>query len=293
MIVLSSNSNKRFYNPWASEKEAIYRPLGIILITLMLVIFGVIGFTLGIINLAKSDVTYMYYYSSWVYVVYLVLSAPDLLIEQAAAFLIEFTPLIERAIAGLSAFWVGIFLFFVYLPASYGLIFMKKWGWYIGLIAGIVSIIIGIYLLALASISYIIFVFGIVILVYLLGSVKYAFEKSDVEIVLKNLNQGTISDRLRAVKLLEFIIEERVFESLLETLNDSDSRVRAEAARVLGRLGEERAFDPLLPVLNDKNIKVRKTAGQALTQIIKNKTSFIKRKLHQRKLHHRNKIIRQ
>jgi hypothetical protein len=61
------------------------------------------------------------------------------------------------------------------LPASYGLFYMRKWGRYLAIIVGGLSIIAGIitlyYIVGLITL-----ILGIVLLAYLSGDVKYEFQ---------------------------------------------------------------------------------------------------------------------
>jgi hypothetical protein len=63
----------------------------------------------------------------------------------------------------------------IYLVTGAGLLTMKKWGYYLGLIMGILSIIGGVIGL-LFIIGIIPLIFGIVVVVYLAGDVKHEFE---------------------------------------------------------------------------------------------------------------------
>lgn len=72
---------------------------------------------------------------------------------------------------------VAIILIFSVLlfVSGIGLLYMKKWGYNIALIIGILSIIGGIFGL-LVLIGIIPLIFGIIVVVYLMGDVKYEFE---------------------------------------------------------------------------------------------------------------------
>jgi len=63
----------------------------------------------------------------------------------------------------------------LYVIAAVGLLKMKNWGRYLALIIGIFDIIVGVIGL-IAIVGLIPLIFGIIIVVYLAGDVKYEFE---------------------------------------------------------------------------------------------------------------------
>lgn len=100
---------------------------------------------------------------------------------------------IEITLANLSVVWVVPIPLIVYLPTIVGSLSLKKWGRYLGLTTGIVSIITGVYLLLptpfilgvitvyiSSVVRFLFFVilvaFGISAIVYLMMDVKYIFE---------------------------------------------------------------------------------------------------------------------
>lgn len=79
------------------------------------------------------------------------------------------------------ALWVVPIFGVMSVPASIGLFFMKIWGRYLGIILGIVSIILAVTLFLFGPyrfsllLTMIFLVFGVVLIVYLFGDLKYEF----------------------------------------------------------------------------------------------------------------------
>lgn len=172
----------------------------------------------------------------------------------------------------------GVFVIIptVYAISGIGLLSIKKWGRYLALITGVVSITIGLFSLLLLLMNYsfrlyiglILLLIGIIVIPVLMGDIKYAFEQIEVETLVRDLSQGIKELRISAAKVLRVVGGERAVEPLIQALEDSEWRVRAEAAKALGYIRDERAVKPLFQALNDKHKYVRAVAKRALIKII-------------------------
>ena len=71
---------------------------------------------------------------------------------------------------------VALVIFGIYFLSGVGLLYMKKWAYYLALFIGVSDIIAGIVLL-IFIVGIFPLVFGIILLVYLLRDVRYEFEQ--------------------------------------------------------------------------------------------------------------------
>ncbi len=162
-----------------------YRPGRVVALSIILIIFaflGVIGavaveliassmvqsaitnYVLGIINFYTLSYYYpippeeMQYYMS-------TLLSYAMLNFANTSFLVGYLHIITLVLL------VGVVL---YVAAAIGLLMMKNWGRYLGLLVATFNIIAGVFLL-IVVVGLLYIVFGIVMLAYLMGDVKYEF----------------------------------------------------------------------------------------------------------------------
>ncbi|MGQ9722332.1 MAG: hypothetical protein ACUVXA_13530 [Candidatus Jordarchaeum sp.] len=146
----------------------IYRPLGVTVIAIFFIITAVLGLTAGVMfeiyyvaNYINSIYTNLFFSLNLVY--YIPEYGIYYLFMGLSVAINDMSSVIYYHLA-VVAVLVGAF---VHLIASSGLLYMKKWGYYLTIIIRILNII------ALGIVG---IVLGIIILVYLLGDVKYEFE---------------------------------------------------------------------------------------------------------------------
>ncbi|MEM2959757.1 MAG: hypothetical protein QXS27_05005 [Candidatus Jordarchaeaceae archaeon] len=148
-----------------------YRPTGITALAIIFIIFGftdiVIGVTVEI--MAFSWFNNRILESFWTYIFSLT-SPPEF--WPIHPFIIFLTGYFDTLSIMNLAHLAAIILFISSVPqfvASMGLLLMKRWGYYLALIIGILNIVVGV-------VTLINLVIGIILVCYLMGDVKYEFE---------------------------------------------------------------------------------------------------------------------
>ncbi len=105
-------------------------------------IIGMVGFLLGMTILYNSSFIYLYNFSEVYHYGHEVFNYP----LEDPIFKFEAVRSLIRSEAEISVAWVYLILPLVHLPVGIGYFRMKKWGWYIGLLGGVICIIISIIL---------------------------------------------------------------------------------------------------------------------------------------------------
>ena len=88
----------------------------------------------------------------------------------------------------------------------------------------------------------------------------------DSDVVLKQLNSPSATERARAAGMLGRMNEPRATEPLIALLKDGDAEVRLNAAAALGNIGNPVAVEPLTALLDDKDMLVVRYAIFSLTK---------------------------
>ncbi|MBS7249398.1 MAG: DUF2127 domain-containing protein [Candidatus Freyarchaeota archaeon] len=145
-----------------------YRPGGVIALAILFFIFGALGIIGGIaIELTVIAQSYT--------------TLHNMILWDAILRRVDFFTLIlaasQLSYISMSHFFVVCIVIFsgLYLLAGVGLFMMKNWGRMLALILGILNIVGGIFEM-FSLVGIIPLVFGIIVLVYLMGDVKYDFE---------------------------------------------------------------------------------------------------------------------
>lgn len=109
---------------------------------IVFLIIGMVGFLLGISILYNSNFIYLYNFSEVYHYGHRVLnySLEDPTFKFGAVRSLIWSE------AEISVAWVYLILTLVYFPVGIGYLLIKKWGWYIGLIGGVISMIISLIL---------------------------------------------------------------------------------------------------------------------------------------------------
>ena len=153
----------------------VYRPLGVTIISILLIIAAaliIIGGTILVYAVLQSEYLNLSL-SYWIgYELFITGGGDDFMLAGISGFLSgEQTDIY---------IWYGLFVcFLIYsglsFPAGIGLFYMKNWGRYLALVVSIFSMILGVitifWLVGLIPLG-----FGIGMLVYLVGDVKYEFQ---------------------------------------------------------------------------------------------------------------------
>lgn len=152
----------------------VYRPGGVITITIFFIIIAALEIIGGVIY------------------VFLALSVNSRILSIIFAGIIYgmlgYSPLtlifsiIEELSYTNGYFLVGLVLLIssgLYLFSSIGLILMKRWGRYLALIVGILTVVDGVFAFLYISpiIGFLFVIFGLIVLFYLVTDVKYSFEE--------------------------------------------------------------------------------------------------------------------
>lgn len=82
--------------------------------------------------------------------------------------------------------------------------------------------------------------------------------------LLRQLNQGKVSERVEALSSLAKLNDPEIVPILLSQLTDKSPQVRAAASEYLGLAGDSKAIKPLVKRLNDNNSEVRRAAISSL-----------------------------
>lgn len=127
---------KQIYVNVAGQKEAPQ----VLLIAIVFLIIGTVGFLLGISILYNSNFIYWFTFAKGIS--YGIAFNTPLEILSPRAVIVS----LIQSEAEISVAWVYLILPLVHLPIGIGYLLVKKWGWYIGLIGGVISMIIGIFL---------------------------------------------------------------------------------------------------------------------------------------------------
>ena len=157
----------------------VYRPGGITALAIIFLILAILGI-LGAIAIEVFIVANYYYTMNLNLVLTLdLLRNPSIPHHFAMYYLYTSLMSMMSDLSYVNMLHVGTIAILassvLYIAAGFGLLYMKKWGYYLALIIGILNIVGGVVSL-LSLVGIINLVFGIIIVVYLLGDVKYEFE---------------------------------------------------------------------------------------------------------------------
>ncbi|MEM3525821.1 MAG: hypothetical protein QXV37_00270 [Candidatus Jordarchaeaceae archaeon] len=158
-----------------------YRPGGVIAFTILFLFIGLLEFLVGIRSLADLGLEYYGRVVYWTSLSYFWSTQPK---GYAYLFLAFGNFAIDMSFSNLMPFVVSVLLIgsVIYFTTSACLFSMKKWGHRLSMLAGILNMVCGALVLillfpTLLSIAGIFIVlFGIIILWYFLGDVRYEFE---------------------------------------------------------------------------------------------------------------------
>jgi hypothetical protein len=160
-----------------------YRPAGVVVLAIFFLIFAVLGIILILFleaDLVATTVQTSSFNALLSIIVNLQYGVP---LGDALLFA---TIYVSSAESGLVYYHTGaviatIFVA-VYLSTAIGLLMMKKWGYYLALTIGIITLIsgilglgLGIYIIIALLPDVLVIVFGIYIVAYLMGDVQYEF----------------------------------------------------------------------------------------------------------------------
>jgi len=103
----------------------------------------------------------------------------------------------------------------------------------------------------------------------ILNALNAAYVKEDapIEENIYALKSRDVSARLKAIKVLMHVNNNKKIIPLISCLDDADHRVRREAARALTQLNDKQAVRPLIEHLNDPSIQVRRAVIDALKHL--------------------------
>ncbi|MGQ9723084.1 MAG: hypothetical protein ACUVXA_17410 [Candidatus Jordarchaeum sp.] len=154
----------------------VYRPVGVIIFSAIFIILAFLELVFGV--LMGVGLYYSYYMTVWGNVVLSIvyMPSPPIPMEFGTYFMLWFI---------FHAFWnrtlfillrLGAFALLIgavlHTTSGIGLLFMRKWGYYLALITGILDVVGGFTTLFALPLL----IFGIGVIVYLLTDVKYYFE---------------------------------------------------------------------------------------------------------------------
>ena len=156
----------------------VYRPTGIAALATLLIIFAAAGIT-GMIAIIQWEQS-MFNQSllSLLLQTSFAVGTPEQLAFGFTATSLFWNINYQGMMGTLNIAFIGILvLSTLFVTTSIGLLLMKKWGYYLGLTVGIITIIAGIIaVIPTIGFSLIILIFGILIIRYLRGEVKYEFQ---------------------------------------------------------------------------------------------------------------------
>ena len=90
---------------------------------------------------------------------------------------------------------------------------------------------------------------------------------SDTDLLILQLKSNDIKNRLRAIKALSGIIQEKATVALIKLLSEDDVTLQKQSAIALGEIGDNIAVDGLLKLLKSDNKGVRTAAIESLEKI--------------------------
>ncbi|MEQ8170132.1 MAG: protein kinase [Candidatus Eremiobacterota bacterium] len=90
---------------------------------------------------------------------------------------------------------------------------------------------------------------------------------SDTDLLILQLKSNDIKNRLRAIKALSGIIQEKATVALIKLLSEDDVTLQKQSAIALGEIGDNIAVDELLKLLKSDNKSIRTTAIESLEKI--------------------------
>lgn len=151
----------------------VYRPRGITALAIILIMLAVLGFITGIV--IGIEILKSYHNSMYINILFALLAfhTPSMLLGPSFLYYLSFAYINQSNINGLWFRFSAVLIYSgIYLISSVGLLYMKKWGYYLTLIIGILNITGGLFTLLLGIIP---LIFGIAIVLYLLSDIKYEF----------------------------------------------------------------------------------------------------------------------
>ena len=90
---------------------------------------------------------------------------------------------------------------------------------------------------------------------------------SDTDLLILQLKSNDIKNRLRAIKALGSVIQEKATVALIKLLSEDDVTLQKQSAITLGEIGDNIAVDKLLKLLKSDNKSVRTAALESLEKI--------------------------
>ncbi|NVM01262.1 MAG: HEAT repeat domain-containing protein [Candidatus Helarchaeota archaeon] len=96
---------------------------------------------------------------------------------------------------------------------------------------------------------------------------KIKIKGKTIEILLPYLKDDDKNVRLKAIKALKKIKDEKVVDLLIQSLKDKDSDIKYEAVKVLGKIKNPKAVNPLTKLLWDEFLSVQQQVLKVLGAI--------------------------